>query len=106
MNLSELASKPQLIKIKLEDELTVKEFGESLDFWIYDRQDMDTYMAMANVKEDNVSKLAEVLSTMVLDEQGNKILTEGVSLPPSVMMRVISKVVEQLGNSMSQTLTK
>jgi hypothetical protein len=106
MKLSELASKPQLIKITIDDELTKEEFGEDLEFWIYDRQDMDTYMAMANVKEDNMSKLAEVLSTMVLDEEGNKIIKDGVSLPPSVMMRVISKVVEQLGNSMSQTLTK
>ena len=106
MKLSELASKPQLIKITIDDELTKEEFGEDLEFWIYDRQDMDTYMAMANVKEDNMSKLAEVLSTMALDEEGNKIIKDGVSLPPSVMMRVISKVVEQLGNSMSQTLTK
>ena len=29
-----------------------------------------------NVKEDNMSKLADVLSTMVLDEDGNKIIKE------------------------------
>jgi len=102
MNLSQLAAKPQLIKITLDDEATNEEFGEAVDFWIYDRQDMDTYMKMANVSENNVSELASVLTTMVLDEKGKPILADGATLPPTVTMRVISKVVENLGNSMSQ----
>jgi hypothetical protein len=103
MKLSQLASKPQLIKINIDDEDTINEFGESLEFWIYDRQDMDTYMKMASVGDNSVAKLADVLSTMILDEKGKPILVDGVSLPPSIMMRVISKVVENLGNLMSQT---
>ena len=44
MKLSQLAAKPQLIKLSIDDEATVKEHGEAIEFWTWDRQPLDTFM--------------------------------------------------------------
>ena len=41
MKLSQLAAKPTLIKLELDDEDVVKEYGEPLEFWIHDRQPIE-----------------------------------------------------------------
>lgn len=99
MKLSQLAGKPQLIQIALDDEETIKEFGEALEFWTWDRQPMATFLKLASVDAGNPSSIIESVKTLVLDEDGKEILTGDVSLPTKVMMRVISKVVEGLGKS-------
>ena len=99
MKLSQLAGKPQLIQIALDDEDTVKEFGEALEFWTWDRQPMATFLKLASVDAGNPSSIIESVKTLVLDEEGKEILTGDVTLPTKVMMRVISKVVEGLGKS-------
>jgi hypothetical protein len=99
MKLSQLAGKPQLIQIALDDEDTVKEFGESLEFWTWDRQPMAIFLKLASVDAGNPSSIIESVKTLVLDEEGKEILTGDATLPTKVMMRVISKVVEGLGKS-------
>jgi hypothetical protein len=99
MKLSQLAGKPQLIQIELDDEDTVKEFGEPLEFWTWDRQPMATFLKLAAVDAGNPSSIIESVKTLVLDEEGKEILTGDATLPTKVMMRVISKVVEGLGKS-------
>jgi hypothetical protein len=97
MKLTQLAAKPQLIKIELNDEDTVKEFGESLEFWIWDRQPMDKYIRLAQMGTDNMGELIQAVNEMVLDEEGQSVIKDGLMLPTAVMTRVIGKVVETLG---------
>ena len=97
MRLTQLSAKPQLIKISIDDEDTVKEFGEALDFWIYDRQPLDQFVRLAQMKSENFGDLIEVVNSMVLDEEGNRILEGENMLPTNVMTKVIGKVVETLG---------
>lgn len=97
MRLTQLAAKPTLIKITIDDEDIVKEYGEALDFWIYDRQPMDTFVRLAQMKGENFNELVAAVNSMVLDEEGNTILKDEVTLPTGVMTRVIGKVVETLG---------
>ena len=59
MKLSQLAGKPQLIQIALDDEETVKEFGEALEFWTWDRQPMATFLKLASVDAGNPSSIIE-----------------------------------------------
>lgn len=106
MKLSELTAKPQLIKLSLDDEETVKEFGEPIDFWVYDRQKVDTFMRMATMENNDVSIIAELVTELIYDEDGKKIITDETALPVKVMMKVIPKVVESLGNTISQTSAK
>lgn len=97
MKLTKLAAKPQLVKIELIDEDIVKEYGEPLEFHIWDRQPIDKYIKIASVQGENVGELIKMVNEMILDEEGNKILNDDVMLPNSVMTRVIAKVVETLG---------
>jgi ABC-type taurine transport system substrate-binding protein len=109
MKLSQLASKPQLIKVSLDDEEIVQEYGEGLDFWIYDRQDMDTFVKMATLDSSQFDKITEIVNKMMLDEDGSQINKDGLTLPTPIMMKAIQKVVETLGKSqkqITQNLTK
>lgn len=106
MKLSELTAKPKLIKLSIDDEETIKEFGEAIDFWVYDRQKVDTFMRMATLENNDVSIIAELVTELIYDEDGKKIITDETALPVKIMMKVIPKVVESLGNTISQTSAK
>lgn len=99
MKLSELAQKPRLIAVVLDDEDTMAEHGESVEFWTWDRQPMHVFMKLANINADNATAVIDAVRDLVLTEQGDPVLTDGVVLPTRVMMRVLTKVVENLGKS-------
>jgi len=104
MELAKLVAKPQLTKLTIDDEDVVKQFGEALEFWVYDRQDMDTFMKLATLDQNNFGEIAGVIRDMVLDDKGAPILKKDATLPMGVMLKVIEKVVSNLGNSVSQTM--
>ena len=97
MKLAQLAAKPQLVKFEINDEDTVKEFGESLEFYSWDRQPLDVFMQLANAQRDNGAQLIDIVRKLILDENGKEIITKDVMLPSNVMIRVIAKIVERLG---------
>jgi len=97
MKLTQLAAKPQLVKIELTDEDTIKEYGEALEFWIWDRQPMDKFVRLAQMRGEDMSELITAVNEMVLDEEGNPVVKDGLMLPTNVMTKVIGRVVETLG---------
>jgi hypothetical protein len=97
MRLQDLAKKPQLIKITLDDQDLVTEFGEAIEFYTWDRQPMDVFMKLANVNPDNAGSVIEAVKQLVLDETGQPIITADTMLPTKIMMRVLTRVVESLG---------
>lgn len=97
MKLTQLAAKPQLVKIILNDKDVIDQYGEELEFWIYDRQPMDKYIKLAQMKGENMHELIAAVNDMVLDESGEPVIKEGLTLPTNIMTKVIGKVVETLG---------
>jgi hypothetical protein len=97
MKLKDLAKKPQLIEMTLDDEDIVKEFGEPLTFWTWDRQPMDIFLKLAAIDPSNYASVIDAVKSLILDEEGRAILSQDCSLPTNIMMRVIGKVVEGLG---------
>ena len=97
MKLTQLAAKPQLVRIELNDEDIVAEFGEALEFFVWDRQPMEKFISLAQMKTDNLGEMIRVVNEMVLDENGKAILEGDAVLPTNVMTKVIGKVVETLG---------
>jgi hypothetical protein len=97
MNLKDLAKTPELIKITIDDEDIVKEYGESLDFYAMDRQPMETFLKFAAGDRTDFVMMANLLKEMVLDSDGNPVIKDGFTLPSKVMMAAFSKIVEQLG---------
>lgn len=97
MKLTQLAKKPQLIKLELTDEEIVQQYGEPLEFWVWDRTPMDTFVKMATMKAEDFGSMVDTVNTMVLDEDGSPIVKDGFLLPTNILTKVIAKVVETLG---------
>tara|TARA_R110000868_G_scaffold69724_4_gene204912 strand:- start:639 stop:935 length:297 start_codon:yes stop_codon:yes gene_type:complete len=97
MKLTQLAAKPQLIRIELNDDEVIKEYGEPLEFWIYDRQPMAQFIKLAQMKQEDFSDLVDAVNSMVLDEDGSPVVKDDLILPTTIMGKVVTKVVETLG---------
>ena len=97
MDLKQLAAKPQLKKITLDDEATIKEYGEALDFYIYDRQPLSVFVKMASMRGEDFATIVTLVNELILDSEGNPVVSEGMALPQKLYMKVIEKVVAFLG---------
>jgi hypothetical protein len=97
MKLSQLTAKPQLIDVHIDDEDTIKEFGEQIEFWTWDRQPMDVFMKLANATGNDTVGIINIVKTLILDEKGKEILKDDNMLPTHVLMKAIAKVTELLG---------
>lgn len=97
LKLTQLAGKPQLVKITISEPDIVEKFGDELEFWIMDRQPIDQFIKMATLNNDNQGDMIRMVNDLVLDEAGNKVLGKDESLPNSVMVAVIAAVVDRLG---------
>ena len=97
MKLTQLSKQPELVKITLDDEETIEQYGEALDFWIYDRVDMDTFVKLAMLKPENFGEMVRVVNNLIRDEDGSQIVKDGYNIPTSLIARVVTKVVETLG---------
>lgn len=97
MKLKQLAAKPQLVKIVLDDEETIKEFNEPLEFYIYDRQPIGTFVQLAGLTSDNFAEIVKIVNELILDEDGQPIVSNDMVLPQKLYIRVVNKVVKQLG---------
>lgn len=97
MKLSQLSAKPQLIEVSIDDEDTIKEFGEAITFHTWDRQPMDVFMKLANMQGNDTGNIIEVVKTLILDDKGKEILSKDMMLPTHVLMKAITKVTDLLG---------
>jgi hypothetical protein len=97
MKLSTLAAKPKLALIILDDEDTIKEFGEALEFYSWDRQPIDVFMKLANSTQADTTAMIDIVRTLILDEDGKQIIKGEEMLPSNVLVRAIAKIVETLG---------
>lgn len=106
MELTKLTAKPQLIKVEINDEEVVALFGEPLEFYIWDRQSMDSFVKLATLDYQNFGSVAEVVREFVLDKDGKPVVSEDAVLPTNIMMKAITTVIETLGKSITPTGTK
>ena len=97
MKLKDLATKPQLIKVVIDDKELVEIYGEELEFFINDRLPIATYTKLASVKTDNVGELFDALKDLILDEDGNPVMDDEKILPLDLLNASVIKVTERLG---------
>jgi hypothetical protein len=99
MKLSQLAAKPQLIKLEITDEAMVAEYGngEPIEFWTWDRQPLHTFMKLAATQGEDNSEMINVVRRLILDENGKEIISDELSLPAPVMMKAVTLIVGRLG---------
>ena len=97
MKLVEIAREPTLVKLVLDDADTIAEFNEPLEFWIYDRQPIDTFLRFAGRGSEHTAMI-EIVKQMVLDESGQPVIRDNAILPNKIMLRVVSRLMDYLGN--------
>jgi hypothetical protein len=97
MKLNTLVANPQLVKCELTDEDTIKEFGEAIEWWVWDRQPLSTFMKFAGTDISSGEQIMSIMKDMILDEHGNPLLQGDATLPTAVLMRVMNKMTEVLG---------
>ncbi len=95
--LSELAGKPQLTPIIIDDADIVEKYGEELEFYVYDKLPISTYTKLASLNTKDAGELYAAVKDLVLDEKGLPIVNEEVTLPMDIMNAAIMKVTESLG---------
>ncbi|MEN9296028.1 MAG: hypothetical protein RJA42_294 [Bacteroidota bacterium] len=97
MKLNNLIAKPQLVKMTLDDADIVKKYGEPIEWFVWDRQPLQTFFKFASENGGNVENIFLVLKEMILDENGKPLLTGEETLPTDVLIRVMNKMSEVLG---------
>ncbi len=97
MKLSELAKKPQLVKLTISKQELVDKYGDELEFYMYDRQSLDVFSKLANATTDNVGEYMSVLSDIILKEDGSPVMDGEMVLPIDVMTEAMSLIGAKLG---------
>ena len=106
MDIKDLAKKPELVKIVLDNEEIVKNYGEAVTFYMKDQVDLNTYFDFFRSQgEKDGDKLTEILRKLVLNEQGQTVLGPDDQLPIDITVELLVKVNECLGKSRTRSLT-
>ena len=96
-SLTQLATKPQLMMIVLDSEEIIEQYGEELEFYIWDRQPIAKFMSIASTMNTNYTEAVGMMNDLILDETGAPVCRDGMVLPSTVMSFAIQKVIEHLG---------
>lgn len=102
MKLNELSKEPKLLLIALDDEATISEYGEPLEFYTWDRQPLDVFMKLASAKHTDPASMIDAIRPMILDETGTQVIRGNNMIPANIMVKAITKLVKELGNSLGQ----
>jgi hypothetical protein len=97
MKLSQLATKPQLIKLTIDDASVIEQYSEAIEFWTWDRQPLETFMKLANSDQKDMGAMIDIVRTLILDEKGKEVISGDNMLPSNILILVIAKIVETLG---------
>tara|TARA_R100000734_G_C3317140_1_gene110034 strand:- start:2253 stop:2552 length:300 start_codon:yes stop_codon:yes gene_type:complete len=95
--LSDLAATPELTSVIIDDEQLVEKYGDSLEFFIYDKLPISTYTKLASLDTSNAGEMYNAVKDLILDEHGHPVIHEDKTLPMDVMTSAVVKVTEQLG---------
>jgi len=97
MKINQIASKPKLIKLIVDDEETLGEFGEEVEFYTWDRQPLETFMKVASTSQENPNGIIEIASELILDEEGKQVIQDDVTVPNKLLIKMVEKVISTLG---------
>ena len=106
MFIKELARKPELIEVTLDDEDIVKNYGDCITFWMRDFVDLNTYFDFfASQSERDGTKLNAMLRGFILNDKGESVIGEDEELPIDILVAALTKINEALGKSKAKRLT-
>lgn len=97
MKINQLAAKPKLIELVIDDKDTIEEYGEAVSLWTWDRQPLETFMKLASINQNDASQIIDIVRTLILDENGRPVIEKDNMLPMKLLLKIIQKIVETLG---------
>jgi|TARA_R110000796_G_C14198164_1_gene391471 hypothetical protein len=97
MKLTQLATKPQLTKITIDEPVLVEKYGEPVDFYIHDKINLEQYTQLASIKTEDLGSMIGLIKELVLDENGKQVMDEEHVLPTDLLNACMVKVVDTLG---------
>lgn len=97
MKLTQITAEPKLVRVLLDDEETVADYSEALEFWTWDRQPMDKFIQLANMDQNDFGSIVNVMRDLILDEAGKPVIDGNQVLPSKVLMKAVGKVSTILG---------
>ena len=95
--LSDLAGKPQLTSMVIDNADIVEKYGEELEFYVYDKLPISTYTKLASLDSKDAGQLYAAVKDLILDDKGLPVVNEEKTLPMDIMNAAILKVTESLG---------
>jgi hypothetical protein len=106
MNIKDLAKKPQLIEVIIDQEEIVKEYGDTITFWMYDHIDINTYFDFFRSQStNNGTELNAIMRKIILNSEGQPSLAEDEILPVDIALAALTKINETLGKSRAKSST-
>jgi len=106
MLISEVAKKPTLIRMDLDDPKIVETYGDTITFYMYDNIDLNTYFNFFKVQQDeDGTELNKLIRKIVLNESGQPVLKEDDMLPVDICFAALVKINENLGKSKAMSST-
>ncbi len=100
MFIKDLAVKPQLIEIQIDDPEILENYGEAITFWMRDHLDINTYFDFYRFQsQEDKTDLIRVLKKIILTETGEQAIQEDEELPIEILLGALGKIGEQLGKS-------
>jgi|TARA_B110000908_G_C9902404_1_gene291668 hypothetical protein len=95
--LSDLAGKPELTSMVIDNADIVEKYGEELEFYVYDKLPISTYTKLASLDSKDAGQLYAAVKDLILDDKGLPVVNEEKTLPMDIMNAAILKVTESLG---------
>jgi hypothetical protein len=107
MEISKLATKPQLVEIVLDDADILESCGEPITFWMKEHLDLKTYFDFYKFqKESSEDELMQIMRKIILKEDGQAALTDDDILPVNITLAALVKINETVGKSRTKLLKK
>lgn len=107
MDISKFAKKPELMKMEIDDQDIVKEYGDAVTFYIYDNIDISTYFDFYKVQQEQDGvKLQALMRKIILKEDGKPALAADEMLPMDLTLAALVKINENLGKSKAKPSTQ
>jgi hypothetical protein len=106
MDITQLARKPQLIEVVLDDEAIVKEYGDAITFYMKDFVDINTYFDFfksQTAKEGGELNL--LMRKIILNKDGEPALADDEGLPIDIAVAALTRINDTLGKSKAKSLT-
>lgn len=100
MNINDFVSKPTIKTLTIDSEEILKEYGEPIEFNILLPIPIEDYASLTKLTT------ADFVAKMLVDKDGQKVLTEGKSLSLFLLSPIKDKIWLELGKLPEKCLTQ